>query len=259
MKVIWWVVFIVMIVVGGEKLSIASSVDESNTNNEIRLLQYDKTISDWKLLKQEQRELLLKSFGLDTSFLQECFNDFAIIPNSSNIILRDLANFCDTLLIKIALNTMSAFPFMADTVQSLSHVDEDVAGIVTGVRLLYNSQLTFEGVDDAEPGKPAGNTALVLLGFGNDENIYRNPFGGNYMLNVNPDNNQQFIISLDGLSARDCRSLLEDHKWPGSVGGATGKCMDMTNNNVIHIMFDKDENRQYRQPETKHITDQDGA
>ncbi|MBO7053541.1 MAG: hypothetical protein J6W27_03865 [Alphaproteobacteria bacterium] len=139
----------------------------------------------------------------------------------------------------MGLITAAAFVLInsAMSSQRLSRVDDDVAGIVNGVRLLYNSQPDFTGVSA---------DTLVLLGFGNADKAYQNPYGGDYILNSQP-NARTFTVTLDKLGAKTC-TVLSTKTW--TAGGkvittavesspVTSCTATTTNTNKVVIQYGK--------------------
>ena len=85
----------------------------------------------------------------------------------------------------MGLITAAAFVLINSALSSqrLSRVDDDVSGIVNGVRLLYNAAPDFTGIDGGSV-YDQGKATMVLLGFGGDTDAkrYQNPYGGYYIL-----------------------------------------------------------------------------
>ena len=129
----------------------------------------------------------------------------------------------------MGLITAAAFVLINSALSSqrLSRVDDDVSGIVNGVRLLYNASADFTGVDN---GSPKGNDTLILLGFGKDGtgNEYQNPYGGNYELN-SQSGDRTFSVTITGLGTKTCAAL-ESRSWAGAskVGTCSGGKLEIT-------------------------------
>ena len=132
----------------------------------------------------------------------------------------------------MGLITAAAFILInsAMSSQRLSRVDDDVSGIVNGVRLLYNGSADFSGVEN---GTPAGNDTLILLGFGKagTGNEYQNPYGGNYVLASQNGATRTFTVTITKLGEKTC-TVLKNRKWPaGGVASAT--CAAGSDNSVV--------------------------
>jgi len=115
--------------------------------------------------------------------------------------------------------------------QKRSTVTDDVVSIVTGVRTLLGEYDDFSNIDN--------DTIFGAIGQSN-----LNPYGGKYELSVDSSNLRQFIVSINGLSKKDCEGLITK-AWTDSVGyissngkqgGATGKCIDGSNN-IVYITY----------------------
>ena len=137
----------------------------------------------------------------------------------------------------MGLITAAAFVLINSALasQRLSRLDDDVSAIVQGVRLLYNSQPDFHGVDTtAVTGKP-GNSTLVLLGFGSDAKPYTNPYGGDYLL-TSDDTNRTFTIEISGLGSKTC-TMLAARDWNG--GGKDAACA----NGSVTVTYEKSDTK----------------
>ena len=88
--------------------------------------------------------------------------------------------------------------------QKRTTVQDEVAQIVTGVRALLGEYDDFSNIDNT--------TIFAAIGMSP-----KNPYGGRYELTVNPDNPQQFILSIGGLSSSDC-TYFKSKAWTYSVG-----------------------------------------
>ena len=139
----------------------------------------------------------------------------------------------------MGLITAAAFVLInsAMSSQRLSRVDDDVAGIVNGVRLLYNSQPDFNGISA---------DTLVLLGFGTATKAYQNPYGGDYQLDSQI-NARTFTVTIKGLGAKTC-SVLKSRTWTagGNVvntaveGSPVTSCTaTTTNTNQVVVQYGK--------------------
>ena len=128
----------------------------------------------------------------------------------------------------MGLITAAAFVLINSALSSqrLSRVDDDVSGIVNGVRLLYNAQADFTGV---------GEDTLYLLGYGTPANgteaakPYQNPYGGSYDLAAVT--GRKFTITITGLGQKTC-TVLKSRNWPAG-GAATATCGTGTSNSVV--------------------------
>lgn len=107
--------------------------------------------------------------------------------------------------------------------QKQSKVNDDVYQIVLGVRQLLGEYDDFSNIDSS-----AIFTALAMSD--------KNPYGGNYVLSVNNANTRQFIVSINGLGAGDCKAL-KTKAWSDSVSGASGDCDSSQNDNVVSIVY----------------------
>ncbi|MFQ6739638.1 MAG: type II secretion system protein [Alphaproteobacteria bacterium] len=106
--------------------------------------------------------------------------------------------------------------------QKQSTVNDDVVMMVTSVRQLLGEYDDFSNIDNA--------TIFTAIGMKN-----QNPYGGNYALSVNPVNTRQFVVSIDGLSRADCKTLTTK-AWTDSISGAQGEC-DKDTNNAVSIIY----------------------
>ncbi|MBQ0012998.1 MAG: hypothetical protein KBS86_00275 [Proteobacteria bacterium] len=107
--------------------------------------------------------------------------------------------------------------------QKQSTVNDDVVMMVTSVRQLLGEYDDFSNIDNS--------TIFTAIGMKN-----KNPYGGNYALAVNPSNARQFIVSIDGLSKSDCKTLTTK-AWTDSVNGAQGECDKDTSDNIVKIIY----------------------
>lgn len=115
--------------------------------------------------------------------------------------------------------------------QKQSRVMDDVVTMVSGVRGLLGDYDDFSNIDNS--------TIFAAISVSN-----KNPYGGTYELAVDPLNNRQFIVRINGLNKSDCEALVTK-AWTDSVGyvssghkegGATGNCVDGSNN-VVSIIY----------------------
>ena len=152
----------------------------------------------------------------------------------------------------MGLITAAAFVLINSALasQRLSRLDDDVSGIVQGVRLLYNSQPDFNGVATAESGKPAGNSTLVLLGFGSDAKPYQNPYGGNYVL-AGQNDARTFTVQITGLGKKTC-TVLASRDWNGGGSNvataktgevATNCSAETSNGNSVTVRYEKSDTK----------------
>jgi type II secretory pathway pseudopilin PulG len=88
--------------------------------------------------------------------------------------------------------------------QKRTSVQDEVAQIVTGVRGLLGEYDDFSGIDNG--------TIFAAIGMS-----AKNPYGGDYRLEVNPANPQQFILTIAGLNKSDCQ-YFKVKAWGDSVG-----------------------------------------
>ncbi len=107
--------------------------------------------------------------------------------------------------------------------QKQSTVNDDVLQMVVGVRQLLGEYDDFSNIDNA--------TIFTALGIKN-----KNPYGGNYTLSVNPSNTRQFVVTIDGLSESDCKTLTTK-AWTESIDGARGDCNMSGNANTVSIVY----------------------
>ncbi|MCQ2581385.1 MAG: hypothetical protein MJ170_00175 [Alphaproteobacteria bacterium] len=107
--------------------------------------------------------------------------------------------------------------------QKQSTVNDDVLQMVVGVRQLLGEYDDFSNIDNA--------TIFTALGIKN-----KNPYGGNYTLSVNPSNSRQFVVTIDGLSESDCKTLTTK-AWTESIDGAKGDCNMPGNTNTVSIVY----------------------
>lgn len=119
----------------------------------------------------------------------------------------------------MGLITAAAFVLInsAMSSQRLSRIDDDVAGIVNGVRLLYNSQPDFNGAETGTTSK--GEDTLILLGFGNGDKAYQNPYGGKYEITQSVQN-KTFTVTITGLGDKTC-TVLAARDWTGATSKGT--------------------------------------
>lgn len=116
--------------------------------------------------------------------------------------------------------------------QKRNTVTEDVLQIVTGVRQLLGEYDDFSHINNS--------TIFGAIGI-----KPKNPYGGEYMLSVDPSNSRQFIVSITGLAKSDCEYFLTK-AWSDSVdyqmsdhkrGGATGNCNKANVGNIVQITY----------------------
>ena len=107
--------------------------------------------------------------------------------------------------------------------QKQSTVNDDVYQVVLGVRQLLGEYDDFTRIDNS--------TIFTALAMSD-----KNPYGGKYTVSVNPSNTRQFIVTIDGLSASECKALVTK-AWTDSVDGATGNCVSMAKDNVVSILY----------------------
>ncbi|MDR1206808.1 MAG: hypothetical protein LBK26_00080 [Rickettsiales bacterium] len=88
--------------------------------------------------------------------------------------------------------------------QKRTSVQDEVAQIITGVRGLLGEYDDFSGIDNG--------TVFAAIGVS-----AKNPYGGDYKLEVNPANPQQFILTIGGLNKSDCQ-YFKAKAWGDSVG-----------------------------------------
>ena len=145
----------------------------------------------------------------------------------------------------MGLITAAAFVLInsAMSSQRLSRVDDDVSGIVNGVRLLYNASADFTGVD----GKTATNTTgdegkatLILLGFGGEESDgkrYQNPYGGYYKL-ANSSSDRAFTVQVTNLGKKTC-TVLAARQYPAGGTVSASSCAGDASANSVTIKYGK--------------------
>ena len=130
--------------------------------------------------------------------------------------------------------TIGAVTMIGSAMRSQKHstVNDEVMQIVTGVRSLLGEYNDFSNINNA--------TIFGAIGMSP-----KNPYGGAYELAVNPANNQQFILSIKGLSESDCLFFVQK-AWTDSIeflatdcrtGGAIGTCDDKTGKNTVKIIY----------------------
>ena len=107
--------------------------------------------------------------------------------------------------------------------QKQSTVNDDVYQIVLGVRQLLGEYDDFTRIDNSTIFK-----ALAMSD--------KNPYGGKYILSVNPSNTRQFVVTIDGLSDSECKALVTK-AWTDSVDGAVGNCVSMAKDNSVSIIY----------------------
>lgn len=107
--------------------------------------------------------------------------------------------------------------------QRQSSVNDQVYQIVLGVRQLLGEYDDFTKIDNS--------TIFTALAMSS-----KNPYGGHYTVGVNPSNRNQFIVTIDGLSASECKALVTK-AWTDSVDGATGNCVSMGKDNSVSIVY----------------------
>ena len=115
--------------------------------------------------------------------------------------------------------------------QKQARVMDDVVTMVSGVRGLLGDYDDFSNIDNS--------TIFAAISVSN-----KNPYGGTYELSVDPTNNRQFIVRINGLNKSDCEALVMK-AWTDSVGyissghkdsGASGTCAE-GGNNVVSITY----------------------
>ena len=116
--------------------------------------------------------------------------------------------------------------------QKLTAVNDEVGQMVTMVRNIHGEYDDFSNMN--------GATIFSAIGLSN-----KNPYGGNYVLNVDPANPRQFVVTIDGLGQSECNALVAK-AWSDSVGyrlsdgkngGATGDCKGENGKNSVQIIF----------------------
>ena len=107
--------------------------------------------------------------------------------------------------------------------QRQSAVNDDVYQLVLGVRQLLGEYDDFTRIDNS--------TIFTALAMSD-----KNPYGGKYSVAVNPSNTQQFVVTISGLSASECKAL-ETKAWTDSVDGASGNCVSMARDNYVNITY----------------------
>ncbi|MCL2538627.1 MAG: hypothetical protein FWE52_04120 [Alphaproteobacteria bacterium] len=119
--------------------------------------------------------------------------------------------------------------------QKRTSVNDEVSMIVTGVRAQFGGFDDFSGI----------NPNIVFAQIGVSQ---KNPFGGNYRIETNPENIQQFVLTIDGLNQSDCL-FFAGRAWIDSVGyqmsdgrfgGATATpsdCSASSGQNVVRIIY----------------------
>lgn len=116
--------------------------------------------------------------------------------------------------------------------QKRNTVNEEVLQIVTGVRQLLGEYDDFSNINNT--------TIFGAIGMSS-----KNTYGGTYELSVDPSNNRQFIVAINGLSKSDCEYFLTK-AWSDSVGylssdgkqgGATGNCQSEMGQNTVKIVY----------------------
>jgi len=121
----------------------------------------------------------------------------------------------------MGLITAGAFVLISSAMSSqrISRVDDDVSALVQGVRLLYNSNNNFNGLND---------DALKVLAFSD----VKNPFGGVYHVITSDaatatQSEARFKIVITGLGEANATAL-KGRKWSGAAEEA--KCGSYSNN-----------------------------
>jgi type II secretory pathway pseudopilin PulG len=116
--------------------------------------------------------------------------------------------------------------------QKRTAVNDEVAQLVTGVRQLLGEYDDFSNINNA--------TIFGAIGMSS-----KNPYGGDYTLNVDAANARQFEVAISGLSKSDCEFFVMK-AWSDSVGyqmsdgkqgGANGTCTDENGMNAIRIIY----------------------
>ena len=114
--------------------------------------------------------------------------------------------------------------------QKRNTVNDEVMQIVTNVRQLLGEYDDFSTINNS--------TIFGAIGMSD-----KNPYGGNYILSVNPADYRQFVVSITGLTKSDCQALVTK-AWPDSIGnqmngtsGATGNCVAPNGKNVVQIIY----------------------
>ncbi len=116
--------------------------------------------------------------------------------------------------------------------QKRNTVNEEVLQMVTGVKTLLGEFDDFSHIDNATIFGAIGMSA-------------KNPYGGTYELAVDPANNRQFIVTINGLSRGDCEYFITK-AWSDSVGytasggkqgGASGNCRMEDGKNMVKITY----------------------
>ncbi|MCL1891696.1 MAG: hypothetical protein FWF97_00150 [Alphaproteobacteria bacterium] len=119
--------------------------------------------------------------------------------------------------------------------QKRTALQDEVAQIVTGVRTILGEYDDFSNLDNG--------TIFAAIGMSD-----KNPYGGKYLLSVNPSDLRQFILTIDGLNPSDCE-YFRVKAWSDSVGyqasngrsgGATAipnDCKGPAGQNAVHIVY----------------------
>ena len=140
----------------------------------------------------------------------------------------------------MGLITAAAFILInsAMSSQRLSRVDDDVSGIVNGVRLLYNAAPDFTGIDGGSV-YDQGKATMVLLGFGGDTDAkrYQNPYGGNYIL-ANSASDRAFTVKITNLGKKTC-TVLAARQYPAGGILKESVCNGATKDNYVMIRYGK--------------------
>lgn len=116
--------------------------------------------------------------------------------------------------------------------QKLTAVNDEVMQLVTMVRNIHGEYDDFSNMN--------GDTIFSAIGLSN-----KNPYGGNYVLSVNPSNARQFIVEINGLGQSECKALLtkawsdsvEYKQTDGKRGGASGTCDSANGLNSVQIVY----------------------
>lgn len=88
--------------------------------------------------------------------------------------------------------------------QKRTTVQDEVAQIVTGVRGLLGQYDDFSGIDNS----------IIFAAIGVSP---KNPYNGDYRLDVDPSNPRQFVLTIGGLNRSDCQ-YFKTKAWGDSVG-----------------------------------------
>ena len=113
----------------------------------------------------------------------------------------------------MGLITATAFILITSALnnQRISRVNDDISGIVSGIRTLYATQPTFQNLKGKE------SDAMATIGY----DTVKSPFGESYTLTSDGTN---LTLSVDTKKATTCNAILAQLKGVNGCVDASSKC-----------------------------------